>query len=138
MLKRALIIFITIPFMHVYFSWPINFGWAGFRFRYTAAMSETVFFLLGQFLLTMITLGIYYPAAYVKIFRFLAERTAVENEEDPSKTRRVGFDGTAGSGFALIWGQALLSIITIGIYGSWALCRVSAWFAENTYIESEA
>ena len=41
------------------------------------------------------------------------ERTVLTN--DGVEVGRLGFEGGMGQGFGLLWGQILLSIVTLGI-----------------------
>jgi uncharacterized membrane protein YjgN (DUF898 family) len=86
-----------------------------------------------QMLLSVLTLGIYLPAAYIKVYRYLVEHTGVFVEQ--KQESRLGFQGQTGRGFGLLWGQLLLSIITLGLYTPWALAKVGKWFLSNTYVE---
>ena len=49
---------------------------------------------------------------------------------------RMGFEGSIKKGFGLLWGQALLSIITIGFYLPWAYPKVARWILESTYYDT--
>ena len=86
-----------------------------------------------QFLLSAVTLGVYFPAAYIKVYRYFAERTKIDGEN--GQAGALGFQGQTGKGFGLMWGQGLLAIITVGIYTPWALSKVGKWFMSNTYYE---
>jgi uncharacterized membrane protein YjgN (DUF898 family) len=86
-----------------------------------------------QGFLCVITLGIYLPAAYIKIYRYFVERTEICIDHKTSG--RLGFSERVGSGFGLIWGQILLTLITLGIYAPWAVAKVGKWFLSNTYFE---
>lgn len=86
-----------------------------------------------QFLLSAVTLGVYFPAAYIKVYRYFAERTKIDGET--GQIGALGFQGQTGKGFGLMWGQGLLTIITVGIYTPWALSKVGKWFLSNTYYE---
>ena len=86
-----------------------------------------------QMLLSVLTLGIYLPAAYIKIYRYLVGHTEIQFEQKAQG--RLGFQGQTGRGFGLLWGQTLLTIITLGVYTPWALAKVGKWFLSNTYVE---
>lgn len=88
--------------------------------------------LLGIFL-TVITLGIYLPAAYIKVYRYLVGHTEIQTEQ--KQEGRLGFRGRSGWGFGLLWGQILLTTVTLGVYAPWALAKVGKWFLSNTYVE---
>ena len=128
---------IMIPFLFFYFVWLVNVNYSDYRIRFTENIARTSAMLIGQILLCLITAGIYYPAACVKIYRFIANGTVLTDRYDRS-AGSFGFTGTAGRGFLLLWGQALLTVITVGIYGPWAMSKVSKWFIENTCVDMEA
>ena len=86
-----------------------------------------------QMLLSVITLGIYLPAAYIKVYRYLAGHAEVRVERKAEAG--FGFRGQTGRGFGLLWGQLLLSAITLGVYAPWALAKVGRYFLSNTYVE---
>jgi len=87
-----------------------------------------------QVLLCLVTAGIYLPAAYVKLYRYFVQRTELEREGQPYG--KLGFDGKAGQGFLRIWGQALLTLITVGFYYPWAMAKIGRWFAGHTTLDT--
>ena len=100
-------------------------------------MKDFAFFIIPELLLSIITLFIYWPAAYVKIYRFILEGSSFVDENDVEKGG-FGFDGSTGKGFGLLWGQGLLCIITVGIYGPWAIAKIGNWFINNTWVGDKA
>jgi len=103
--------------------------------RWRARFWPSVGAIFLQGLLSLVTAGIYLPAAYVKIYRYFVQSTELERGGQPYG--RLGFDGKAGQGFMRIWGQGLLTIITIGIYYPWALAKIGRWFAGHTVLETQ-
>jgi uncharacterized membrane protein YjgN (DUF898 family) len=102
------------------------------RIRFWPAVG-TIFL---QGLLSLVTAGIYLPAAYVKLCRYFVQRTELERGGQPYG--RLGFDGKAGQGFLRIWGQGLLTIITVGFYYPWALAKIGRWFAGHTMLDTQS
>lgn len=98
---------------------------------------SSVFFILGQMVLGMITLGIYFFAAEVKIFEYFANRTYL-NDPVAAKKRIVKFSGRTGEGFGLLLGQTLLTIITAGLYMPVAYAKVNNWFISHVEITEAA
>jgi hypothetical protein len=47
----------------------------------------------------------------------------------------VSKERSGGGGFGLLWGQTLLSIITIGFYLPWAYGKIGRWIASVTYYD---
>ena len=86
-----------------------------------------------QMVLSFLTLGIYLPEAYIKIYRYFVEHSEILVER--KQEGRLGFQGQTGRGFGLLWGQLLLTVITLGVYTPWALAKVGKWFLSNTYVE---
>lgn len=80
--------------------------------------------LLG-FLVTAVTLGICYPWAVCRTYRWRTEHTIINGH-------RLKFIGTATGLFGkwIVW--LLLSIITIGIYSFWVGIALEKWKVKNT------
>lgn len=77
-------------------------------------------------LLTIFTLGIFAPWAFVAKQRWKAAHTYIDGKQ-------LCFKGS-GAGFFANWILILiLSIITLGIYIPWGYCRYQRWITNNTY-----
>jgi uncharacterized membrane protein YjgN (DUF898 family) len=133
-LTLALLVVLLPVYIYEVYRWfftglrlqPLNVAW---RIRFWPSVGT----ILLQTLLALVTAGIYLPAAYVKLYRYFTEHTILERDGEPYG--RVGFDGKAGQGFLLIWGQTLLTVVTVGFYNPWAMARIGRWFAERTFLE---
>jgi len=84
-------------------------------------------FVIHLFLLSTITLGIYSPWAWVRLFKLKASHILINGKE-------VIFNGTGSNFFIICLVNILLTIITFGIYSPWAICRISKWKARNTLV----
>jgi uncharacterized membrane protein YjgN (DUF898 family) len=115
-----------------------NLRFEGYAVRWNARFWPLFGMFLGQTLLTVITLFIYYPAAYLRMYRYIARHVIVKEGEGPEAPvhATLEFDGPMGGGFLLLWGQGLLSLITAGIYYPWAMARVGRWLASHTSVET--
>lgn len=129
------IFIVTVPFVYLAYKWYVNIRWNDTMITWQTRFWPSVGFILGQLLLTIITLSIYWPAAVLRVFRYFAGKTVLRVGE--RETGRLGFDGSIGKGFGLLWGQALLSIITAGVYIPWAVSRVYGWMLGASYVESQ-
>lgn len=122
---------ILVPFLYKYYQWYFNgLGWDGRRLKWDTKFWRSVFFIIGQMLLTLVTLGVYWPAALIRLYRYFADRTRVLAGDTVAGT--LVFGGRTGEGFLLIWGQFLLSAVTVFVYFPWAFVRVAKWFCKNT------
>jgi uncharacterized membrane protein YjgN (DUF898 family) len=124
---------LLIPFMYLLYKWIVDFHWNDLSIQWKTRFWPSCFFVLGQLLLTLITVGIYWPAATVRLFRYFTNATIVTRGE--AEFGHLVFDGGIGKGFGLLWGQALLSLITIGIYLPWAYARISRWVFDSTTVD---
>jgi len=133
-LMVLLVYIVIIPFMYLTYKWFVNVRWNEVTIAWKTSFWPSCGYILGQMLLTLVTLGIYSPAACLKIYGYFVERTALSR--GGQEIGRLGFEGGIGKGFGLIWGQSLLSIITLGIYLPWAYAKIGAWIASTTYCET--
>ena len=83
--------------------------------------------LIHLFILSAITLGLYLPWAWVRIFKLKASHTTIQE-------KGVQFVGTGGQLLVLGLVQGLITLITLGLYGPWAICKFFDWKARNTIV----
>jgi hypothetical protein len=82
--------------------------------------------LLGL-LVTVFSLGLLYPLAYVLRLRWRVEHTLIEG-------RRMRFTGT-GPGLLGMWIKCwFLIVVTLGLYGFWVRPRLERWACEHTFL----
>jgi hypothetical protein len=134
LLTVVIVILIFPAYMYELYRWLfVNLRIGDARVAWSTRFWPAVGFILLQVFLTVITVLIYGPAAYVRGYRYFARRTTIVREG--SADLAVGFDGSVGQGFGVIWGRSLLCLITLGIYSPWAAARIGAWFARHTTVE---
>jgi uncharacterized membrane protein YjgN (DUF898 family) len=100
--------------------------------RWNTHFWPAVGFIFLQLILTLLSALVYWPGAYIRLYGYFVRRTVIA--EGGNVRQVVGFDGPAGHGFLLIWGQTLLTLVTLGIYTPWAMARIGHWFAEHTFL----
>lgn len=136
MIVFVLALFIAlIPFIYLAYKWTINFAWKGITISWDTQFWASCGFILGQLCLLVITLGIAWPVVFVNVARYFAGRTVIR--ENGGEIGRLGFGGKAGKAFTLLWGQALLTVITFGIYMPWAYAACLKFFIDNAYFEEK-
>lgn len=129
------IFIVIIPFLYLAYRWSINFAWKGLTISWDTHFCPSCGFLLAQLGLLVVTCGIAWPVVFANIYRYFAGKTVVR--ENGAEMGRLGFGATAGKGFTLLWGQALLTLITCGIYLPWAYANCMRFFINNTYYEGK-
>ncbi len=132
-LVSILILLLMVPFMYLCYKWYVNVRWNDVTIAWHTSFWPSVFFLLGQIALTVITVGIYAPAAILRAYGYFSARTVLNGPN--GEAGRLGFEGPLGKGFGLIWGQTLLTLVTAGIYAPWAYANVGRWMMKATYHE---
>lgn len=123
------IFFIMAFYSYFVYLWSVNFTFGEDSVTLSADLKESVKFLIGQFLLIIVTFGIYSFAAEVKIFGYFTDRVVFTNNSGVG--RFLKFKGNTSEGFFLLLGQTLLTMITFGIYMPWAYANIQNWFISN-------
>jgi len=126
------ILILMIPYLYYVTKWSINFTFKSYTIRLETQLWKSLGKIALELLLSVITLGIYLPLAYLKLYQYFMENTFAESDE---KSKTFGYDMEAGSDFLFIWGQLLLSIITLGFYFPWAYCKTADRIMSKTYSE---
>jgi len=125
-----------VPFLYLLYKWYVNIRWNDVTITWKTSFWPSCGFVLGQLLLTAITATIYWPAAFLRIYRYFTDKTVLARSG--VETGRLGFEGDIGKGYRLIWGQSLLSVITLGIYIPWAWANIGRWLLGATYHQESA
>lgn len=124
---------LLIPYMYFIYKWMVDIQYKEYHIQWETEALPAIGKIAVEVLLTMITLGIYFPLAIVRLYKYFAEKTkgkALDNQ-----TISFGYDIDQLNDFLLIWGQTLLTIITLGIYYPWAICKISQRILGKSYME---
>ncbi|MEI8259172.1 MAG: DUF898 family protein [Deltaproteobacteria bacterium] len=87
---------------------------------------------LVNYLLVIVTLGIYTPWAMCSITRWFTENFEAQTEDGGRQSAR--FAGTGGDLFVQFLVGYLLMIVTLGIYAPWFMCKMQKFFQGNTHL----
>lgn len=129
---NLVIMFVLIPYMYYSYKWMVNVTFKDFSIRWETSFWHSCGKILLELFLTVITVGIYYPIAGLRLYKYFIERTYATSE---SSRKGFGYELEARKDFLFIWGQVLLSIITLGIYYPWAYCNIASRIQRKTYVE---
>ena len=122
---------IMIPYMYLMYKWMIDIKYKDYHIKWKTDFFESCGKILVEVLLIMITVGIYMPLAYLKLFKYFSERTIAEKADS---SLQFGYELDSKNDFLFIWGQLLLTIITLGIYYPWAYAKIGKRILEKTYV----
>ena len=123
---------ICIPYMYSTYKWMINIDFKNYKIRWETELVPSCKKIALEILLSILTIGIYFPMAMIKLYAYFAERTIAQSGD---VKRRFGFEPDNINDFLFIWSQMLLTIITIGIYAPWAISKIGTRILKRTYIE---
>jgi uncharacterized membrane protein YjgN (DUF898 family) len=123
---------LLIPFTYYSYKWIVNFQYKNYNIHWETHFWNSIAYLLGQVLLTLITFGVYFPVAYLRIYRYFVHLTVAQSENN---RKTFGYDLEPKKDFLFIWKQTLLIILTLGIYFPWAVSNISVHIIGKTYIE---
>ena len=133
MIIQQLVTFIIlIPYMYLIYKWMVNIDYKGLTISWETNFWSSCGKILIEFILVIITLGIYMPMAWLRLYKYFTDKTVLTNSD-----RRLvfGFDKAQLSDFLFIWGQVLLTIITLSLYYPWAFSKVGKRILSKTYLE---
>ncbi len=135
LLFEIVLFFALIPYEYLVYRWYMNISWKNRLLSWKTEFWPSVGYIAGQLALTIVTVGIYWPAFLLRLMRYFSAKTVLT--EDARELGRCGQDIPVLKGFFYIWGQTLLSIITVGIYLPWAYANVIRFIVNGTYYETE-
>jgi len=124
--------FVMIPYMYYFYKWMVNLRYKGYSIVWETDSWEACGKMAGQIGLCVITLGIYTPAAVIKLYKYFTERTVAISETGKKK---FNYDIEPMADFLFLWGQTLLIIVTLGIYYPWASCKMVSRILGKTSLE---
>ena len=123
---------IMIPYLYFVFKWMVNIDYKNYKIKWETEFWNSCGKIALEMLLSIITVGIYYPMAMIKLYAYFTERTIAQSAETK---RKFGFDTDNLNDFLFLWGQILLTIITLGIYYPWSISKIGARILSRTYLE---
>lgn len=121
---------ILIPYLYYYYKWIVDFKYKDFYISLHSGLMPAAGKLLVEILLTMVTLGIYFPLAYLRIYKFFVDHTQATSM---IKKYEFGYDIDNLKDFLFLWGQILLTVITLGIYLPWSTVKIYKRVINKTY-----
>lgn len=113
---------ILAPLYALIFNWLVNGEYNGYHISLNGKFLNTAAYIFGQLLLVVVTIGIYFPLFYLNIYRYILMHTSCANAAGDKVV--MDYDIDSMGDFLFVWGQLLLTIVTIGIYFPWAYAKV--------------
>ena len=134
LIYQGIIMIVIIPFMYLTYKWLANVKFKDYNITWKTRFFESVFKILIEIILVLVTVGIYMPLAYLRLYKYFIERTEAVSER---QVLVFGYEIDHLEDFLFLWGQILLTLITAGIYYPWAYCRILGRISNKTYITTK-
>lgn len=115
------------------YRWLIDFTYGNSRIALKVSIPVTMLFMFIQIVLCILTAGLFVPIAGVMIYRYIVGNMRLVSESGEESA--FGYQGRIGHDCLYVYGQALLTLITAGIYGPWMISKVGRRLISNTYLE---
>jgi len=125
------VVVLLIPYMYYFYKWMVDVKYKNYLIRWETSFWKSCGKIALEILFSVITIGIYYPLAMLRLYQYFVERTVAVSAE---RTKKFGYDIASKDDFLFIWGQLLLTIVTLGIYYPWAYSKVIGRILGKTYL----
>jgi len=129
------ILILLVPSFYLLVKWNVNFERKGQTIIMETEFWPSMKVVAKEITLTLLTLGIYWPAMIIKFFHFFLGKIVIRSER--AEIGRFSFGGTLRDGFGFLWGQTLLTIVTLGVYLPWAYANAVRWFIVKIGLTAE-
>lgn len=104
------------------------------RFRFTGEGGKLFEIMFFGFLLTVITLGFFGPWFVVNVLKYFWKNSHGRTED--GRGYKLRFNGSGGVLFQVLLVGFLFSLITLGLYMPWFICKIYRFYIMNTTIHS--
>ncbi|NEW81349.1 MAG: DUF898 domain-containing protein [Mariniphaga sp.] len=134
LIYQLIVMFSLVPNIYLILKWMVDFRYKDYLIRWDTEFFPATGKIAIELVFAVVTFGIYFPMAYIRLYRYFAEHTKsnVVNEKQIS----LGYNGDLLSDFLFMWGQILLTVITLGFYYPWAFSRIAQRVLTQTYLET--
>ena len=133
-IQQLVTLLIMIPYTYLVYKWMIDIEYKNYKIAWETNFWNSCGKIAVEMVLAIITLGIYMPLAMVRLYKYFADKTTASKDDGKL---RFGYDIHQLNDFLFIWGQTLLTIITLGIYYPWAICKIGKRIIGNTYLQED-
>lgn len=131
---QMIVLIITVPYIYLFYKWVVNIRYKDYHLRWETEFFPSVRKCAWELVLSMITFGIYFPMAFLHLYKYFTDSTKTNIVEGRQIT--FGYDINPIDDFLYIWGQLFLIFITLGIYYPWAFCKITKRVLGRTFIVS--
>jgi len=132
---QLIVMFSLVPNTYLILKWMVDFRYKDYLIRWDTDFFPATGKIGLELVLAVITFGIYFPLAYIRLYRYFLEHT--KSNVVNGLQIVMGYDGDQLSDFLFMWGQILLTVISLGFYYPWAFSRIIHRVLTQTFVETE-
>lgn len=135
LIYQLIVMFCLVPNIYLIFKWMIDFRYKDYLISLDTSFFAATGKIAIELLLAVVTFGLYFPLAYIRMYSYFADHT--KSNIVGTKQITMGYDGDQLPDFLFIWGQIVLTVITLGIYYPWAFSRIAQRILAQTFVRTE-
>ena len=129
---QLIVMFSLVPNIYLILKWAADIRYKDYFIGWDTEFFPATGKIAIELGLAVITIGIYFPMAYIRLYAYFAEHTK-SNVVDGTQIA-MGYDGDQFSAFLFMWGQILLTVITLGLYYPWAFSKIAHRVLTQTFV----
>ncbi len=131
-ISNTISIILSAFYIVLFIFWLINISIRNYVITTKENYVKTILYVIGQYCLGIITLGIYFPLAELKVYKYFMSQITIKEQGKVVYT--ANFDLDSNKDFISLWLEILLTIITLGIYFPWFIENVLKLVVNKTYL----
>jgi len=135
LIYQLIVMFSLVPNIYLILKWMVDVRYKDYLIRWDTEFFPATGKIGLELVFAVITFGIYFPMAYLRLYRYFTEHT--KSNVVNGKQISLGYDGDSLADFLFIWGQILLTVITLGFYYPWAFSRIAQRVLTQTFLEEK-
>jgi len=135
LIYQIIVMFCLVPNIYLIFKWMADIKYKHYHIRWDTEFFPATGKIAIELVLAVITFGIYFPMAYIRLYTYFVEHTKSNVVE--GRKISMGYDGDHFSDFLFMWGQILLTVVTLGFYYPWAFSRIAYRVISRTFLATD-
>jgi len=135
LIYQLIVMFCLVPNIYLVYKWMVDIRYKDYLIRWDTRFFPATGKIALELVFAVITFGIYFPMAYIRLYRYFLEHT--KSNVVNGQQILMGYDGDLISDFLYMWGQIFLTVVTIGIYYPWAFSRIVRRVFTQTFLTTD-
>lgn len=134
LIYQLIVMFSLVPNIYLVLKWMVDIRYKDYLIGWDTQFFPATGKIALELILAVITFGIYFPMAYIRLYHYFVGHT--KSNVVNGHRIALGYDGNQVSDFLFMWGQIILTVLTLGIYYPWAFTRIAQRVFSKTYLQN--